>query len=799
MKWEKKKTIKRPRQAGPRWKDKLFDKDMFEEIMNNSVVNNGSAEDMSHDLIRATTAACDASMPRRTSSNRGAPCYWWTEEIKTLRAACLKARRRTQRSRRREDFEARLEALRLARRKLKQAIKESKTTCFKRICNEADINPWGTAYRMVMTKLKGYKSPQISCPMMLKTIVEHLFPRRPSSTCNIIREGTEEEIPAITTEELFRACRRVGDRKAPGPDGIPNTALKTAVQKRPDIFKATLQKCLEEGVFPESWKLQHLVLLPKGKKPPGEPSSYRPICLLDTMGKILERIIYERLLAVAEEKDALSDLQFGFRKSRSTVNAIKMVVDIAAEAIQGERWRFGTKEYCAVVTLDIKNAFNSADWSFIRRTLVRMDTPYYLRKIVANYLTNRKLRYETDEGLKYYNVSAGVPQGSVLGPLLWNIMYDGVLRLPLPPGVKIIGFADDIAVVTVAKYTHEIETATNEAICRIKNWLVTAGLELADHKTEAVLITSRKVPEYVNIQVGTSKIKSKDAIKYLGVMLDNRLNFKSHVESMSKKASGIQAALCRILPNIGGPGYARRILLSRVVSSVLLYAAPVWAKALTTKAIRHKLTSVYRLCALRTISGFRTISDEAAFVIAGMVPIDILADEMLRIYIRRLPHPQDAAAARIIKEEERSTSLANWQNRWDRATKGRWTYKLIPKIDVWTSRGHGDCNYHLTQFLSGHGGYRKYLYRFGHDTSPLCPECPEEEETTEHAIFHCRRFSNWRAALHSPSSIIDYMLLSEESWTEIGAYITNVQIELRRIEKIRKAAEAEEAATAHAR
>ena len=89
-----------------------------------------------------------------------------------------------------------------------------------------------------------------------------------------------------------------------------------------------------------------------------------------------------------------------------------------------------------------------------------------------------------------------MPQGSVLGPLLWNIMYDGVLRLTQLGGVTIIVFADDISVVTVAKQIRAVETATNEAITRIRDWLVSGGLELADHKTEAILVTSRKTKIY---------------------------------------------------------------------------------------------------------------------------------------------------------------------------------------------------------------------------------------------------------------------------------------------------------------
>jgi hypothetical protein len=86
-------------------------------------------------------------------------------------------------------------------------------------------------------------------------------------------------------------------------------------------------------------------------------------------------------------------------------------------------------------------------------------------------------------------------KGSVLGPLLWNIMYDEVLRLKLPEGVTLIGFADDIAVVMVAKHIHQIEAATNAAIMKIRDWLKIANVDLANHKTEAILVTGRKATD----------------------------------------------------------------------------------------------------------------------------------------------------------------------------------------------------------------------------------------------------------------------------------------------------------------
>lgn len=771
--------------TGSKWKDSALDKDMFVEVISSASIAHGPAEYLVSELNKTLVTACDASMPRRTLPKRGQPCYWWNDHIRNLRSQCLRARRRMQRSRGRAEFGGLLQEFKHLRKSLQRAIKDSKKACFKELCDEADSNPWGTAYRIVMKKIDGGRRAQITCPIMLRNIITTLFPYRPAVATEAQGSLADEAIPDITWEELQQASMRIGDSKAPGPDGIPNVALKLAINGRKDIFMETFQKCLKERVFPDRWKIQRLVLIPKGNKSPEEPSSYRPICLLDTMGKILERIIYNRLLPIVEEKGALSEQQFGFRRSRSTTDAVKTVVDIALNAISGERWKGGAKEYCAVVTLDVKNAFNSANWQHIKDALAMMDAPRYIMELITSYFSNRKLIYESDDGTEQYDITAGVPQGSVLGPLLWNIMYDEVLRLPLPPGVRIIGFADDIAVVTVAKHIHEVEAATNMAIMKVQTWLESASLTLAGHKTEAVLITSRKSVEYINVRVGGQVIKSSRSLKYLGVMIDNRLSFKDHIDYVSEKAARIQASLSRILPNIGGPKPARRRLLALVVNSVMLYASPVWAGALAAKGPRRKLTSTHRLSTLRVISGFRTISEDAAQVVAGLIPIDLLASEAQRIYDRK---PVNKAQRTEAAREERRNTIATWQARWSASSKGRWTHTLIPNIAVWLERTHGDTNYYLTQFLSGHGCFRKYLHRFGHDSSPMCPNCAEEEEDANHVVFHCPRFSQRGLPISEPQQLVEFMLQCERNWEIVSALVTNILLELRRIERRRAAA-----------
>lgn len=106
---------------------------------------------------------------------------------------------------------------------------------------------------------------------------------------------------------------------------------------------------------------------------------------------------------------------------------------------------------------------------------------------------------------------------------------------------------------------------------------------------------------------------------------------------------------------------------------------------------------------MRVASIFSTVSENAVCVIASMPPIDIMAAERQKLYNRRATDP---AVKRLFREEERKTSLEQWQARWDTSPKGRWTHRLIPNIERWVHRGHGEVGYYFTQLLSGHGCFR---------------------------------------------------------------------------------------------
>jgi hypothetical protein len=227
------------------------------------------------------------------------------------------------------------------------------------------------------------------------------------------------------------------------------------------------------------------VLLRKGSKPEGIPSSYRPLCLLNDLGKILEFLLACRLENHISNKGGLARNQYGFRKRLSTDDAVQRLNHTALREMN-------KGGFCLAISIDIRNAFNTIQWDDVLASLESWDVPPYLLYMFGSNLADRKGEIQTASGGSMeVIITGGVPQGSVVGSLLWNLTYNSVLTLDLPPESELIGFADDILIVTAAKSIEELEAKTNEALDLVTQSIFRLGLEVAADKTEAVLFTNK--------------------------------------------------------------------------------------------------------------------------------------------------------------------------------------------------------------------------------------------------------------------------------------------------------------------
>lgn len=222
------------------------------------------------------------------------------------------------------------------------------------------------------------------------------------------------EPPPFTFEELATAAARLPAGKAPGPDGVVNEVLSAVVKWNPTPLLRAQNTCLINATFPRPWKRARVILLHKrSSKPVTEPNSFRPISILDGMGKLLERLILNRISDVVT--GALAPEPFGFQPRRGTQGAIQSALDVAVEAARGvTRDRY----LCVLVTLDVANAFNTAPSSCINDACAGIGLPTYTRRLIRSYLMDRYILVPSEGQLLPRKMTCGVPQGSVLGPTL---------------------------------------------------------------------------------------------------------------------------------------------------------------------------------------------------------------------------------------------------------------------------------------------------------------------------------------------------------------------------------------------
>lgn len=767
------------RHAGVRWKTAQFDRECFKTAL---ALGHFEQQSTPEGLIGGLSAACDGTMERvhGATYHQSPKVYWWTPELDRLREDCEAAEERRRHAHQPADRAAATARWLDSRRALGKAIQYSKERCWTALIDTVEDDVFGLGYKVVMAKLRGRTPPETD-RAVLEPIVDTLFPTHPPFVWPAIETGNgdEELVRPITREEVLLLAGKMASSKAPGLDGIPNAAMKAAMHEHPDVFVRVFNDLLQRGEFPQSWKVARLVLVAKPGKEPGDPSAYRPLLMLGAAPKAFERLILDRLNDHLESSSAprLSQEQYGFRRGRSTVQAIQRVVDRALHARSFHRTNSRDPRCLMVAALDVKNAFNSASWTAIATALQEMRVPPALQRILRSYFCERELVFETSEGPVRKPVTAGVPQGSILGPTLWNAMYDGVLRLALPEGVETIGFADDLVVLAGGTTPQAAAELAENAINTISRWMAEHHLELAPAKTELVMVsTMRRSTTLHPVTVSGVERWPTRSLRYLGVVIEDHLSWKPHVEYAVTKALRAAKGVSRLLRNHSGPKCAKRRLLASVVDSTLRYAAPVWHEAVQLQACRRKLTRVQGIYARPVARTFTTVRYEVATVLASTIPICLLIGEDARCYQRR---QTTNLTRQQVHQEERATTMGQWQVSWDELQNTsrftRWTYRVIPDIAAWKNRQHGEMTFHLAQLLSGHGFFHDYLNAMHISPSSDCARCPGVAETAEHAFFQCPRFADVRQELLeesdvpvvTPESMTSYMLSSSERWSKV--------------------------------
>ena len=256
--------------------------------------------------------------------------------------------------------------------------------------------------------------------------------------------------------------------------------------------------------------------------------NYRPISLLPILGKILEKLMYSRLLNFLQKHNIIVDNQFGFQKNKSTEDALLVLQTKITEAIENKRVA------CAIF-LDFAKAFDTVNHEILVNKLEYYGIRGTPLDWIISYLTNRKQCVNIN-GIKseLKKVVHGVPQGSILGPLLFLLYINDIVKSSTK--LEYLLFADDTSLLISGKTFKEIEKTLNSELENISNWLKANKLSLNVSKSNILRFSSgSNTQEPFNVSIDGKKIEEKDFVKYLGILIDKNLSFSEHISKLSMK------------------------------------------------------------------------------------------------------------------------------------------------------------------------------------------------------------------------------------------------------------------------
>ena len=330
-------------------------------------------------------------------------------------------------------------------------------------------------------------------------------------------DTAKDGVIPVTRDEILGYVTHLANNKAPGLDGITNQMLKMLPGEAGTRLVTIINAVFEMQYYPMTWKIAKIIVFPKPGKNLRDPTSYRPISLLVTCGKVCEKAADSRYGWHIEDNNILPNEQFGFRKRHSTTQQLLRVTDKITDA-------FNEKRYTGIVFLDVAKAFDRVWHHGLICKMIDLNFPTYLINFTQSYLSNRSFSVHIESASSTYRpILAGVPQGSIIGPVLFNLFtYDIPTSLP---NVQLAMYADDVAIIAQSLRPTQLGEYLQPALDTLYNWYRENRMTLNTGKTTATLFTRlRKDLTPPGISINGDQIAWSPTSLYLGALLDSKLN-----------------------------------------------------------------------------------------------------------------------------------------------------------------------------------------------------------------------------------------------------------------------------------
>lgn len=388
-------------------------------------------------------------------------------------------------------------------------------------------------------------------------------------TTQIIRRAPTNSDFWTTPKDLKHVISKLHNKKAPGPDNISNISLKHLPRKAIGILTSIINACIRKPYFPLAWKKSEIILIPKPNKDPTFPQNYRPISLISAIGKLTEAIILKRLKKTTQENNIFPLEQFGFREHHSTTHQTIRIVENIQEG-------FTTKKSTAAIFLDIEKAFDKIWHNAVIYKLHTNGVPEHLTKLIQKFLQGRQFRVKLENQKSTWRPSAaGVPQGSLLSPILFNIY---AADIPRPEGTIMGLYADDLVLMATDRNTNFATRILQNGINEIEEWYNRWKIKINATKSKAILFSKKLRGPDERITIEDTELIWEPAATYLGLEMDKKLIWKQHTKKSLQKARRQKQQLYPLINRNSTLDLKTKTLLYKsFILPVILYASPAWA------------------------------------------------------------------------------------------------------------------------------------------------------------------------------------------------------------------------------
>ena len=371
-------------------------------------------------------------------------------------------------------------------------------------------------------------------------------------------------------ENIAKLIDKLQADVAVGYDNISSRIIKDSKDTLTPWLTKIINIGYETSTFPDNMKIANIKPIFKENNKE-KIANYRPISILPVISKVFERSCTDQLVKFLEENDKISRTQHAYRKGHSTQTCL---VEIVNQLYENK----DKKNLTAIIHLDLSKAFDSISHSLLLHKLAELGLAENSINYVKSYLTNRKQRTKFNNCIsEEETVKSGIPQGSILGPILF-VCFTNDLATEFNQDCKVISYADDTQLIVNAKSSEALKTKIEQAIKTAQEWYNNNSMKNNVGKTEILIINKARNQENVEIEIvdegKTRQIKSEENIKILGTYIDSQLNWDKHIKFIKKRSMNAILNLNRLRKIL--PEKTKILLYNTIVTPHFSYADVVW-------------------------------------------------------------------------------------------------------------------------------------------------------------------------------------------------------------------------------